>query len=148
MSEQELRHKISNIRTWKRHSERAPHKPLLLLLALAKLQNGESELTYEEVRLKMKELLCEFGPPRASYHPEHPFVRLATDGLWELNISVDEKNISDKKLVSKQAVGRFRLEVLELLKGNERLIQEIVEHLLQDHFPEKDHQKIVEKVGL
>lgn len=148
MDEAELRRRIANLSIWKKHGQRAPHKPLLLLHALARLQQNQAVLPYEETRTKLKKLLFEFGPPRKSYHPEEPFVRLTTDGIWELNVDVDKRNFSDKQLVSGHAAGGFRPDVLVLLKDNQRLVLEIAEHLLHDHFPETVHQEIAEEVGL
>lgn len=81
-------------------------------------------------------------------HPEEPFVRLATDGIWELNALVDKRNFSDRQLITDQAVGGFSPEVLALLKDNKGLVQELAEQLLNEHFPESMHQDILEEVGL
>lgn len=148
MNDEELRKRISNLSIWKKNGQRAPHKPLLLLFALAKLQQDQTVLAYEDVRTKLKKLLFEFGPSRKSYHPEEPFVRLMTDNIWELNIPVNKRQFSDKQLLVERAAGGFRSEVLTLLQGNSRLIQEIAEQLLHDHFPETMHQDLIEEVGL
>lgn len=148
MDEAELRRRIANLSIWKKHGQRAPHKPLLLLHALARLQQNQSVLPYEETRAKLKKLLFEFGPPRKSYHPEQPFVRLATDGIWELNVEVDKRQPFDKQLLTHHATGGFRPDVLVLLKDNQRLVLEIADQLLHDHFPETVHQEIAEEVGL
>src|SRR5438045_898846 len=80
---------FENIKIWHQRGERAPHKPLLLLLALARVLKGSPRLeefhTYEEV---MRTLLSKYGPPRRSIHPEYPFWRLQADGLWEVSPTV------------------------------------------------------------
>lgn len=148
MNAEELKNKISNLSIWKKNGQRAPHKPLLLLYALGQLQQNVTHLPYEEVRLKLRKLLFEFGPSRKSYHPEEPFVRLTTDGIWELDVEVNKRQFSDKQLVADHARGGFSEDTLNLLKGNGRLIQEIADQLLNDHFPETIHQDLVEEVGL
>ena len=81
----DLRRQFADLAVWKRGSERAPHKPLLLLYALAKCNRGEDRLIpYDDVDTKLRELLIEFGPTRKSYHPEYPFSRLQDYGIWEL----------------------------------------------------------------
>ena len=41
--------RVASIRRWARGGERAPHKPLLLLYALGRLQRtGTSEMSYAE----------------------------------------------------------------------------------------------------
>ncbi|MBW4081277.1 phosphorothioated DNA-binding restriction endonuclease [Paenibacillus sp. S150] len=148
MTSDELKARIANLTIWKKNGQRAPHKPLLILYALARLQHNSAILPYVQTREKLKSLLIEFGPCRKSYHPEEPFVRLETDGIWELNILIDKRNFTDRQLVSKQATGGFRPEVLALLTNNEKLIQELAEQLLNEHFSETMHQDILEEIGL
>jgi putative restriction endonuclease len=40
-TDREVLERFSKISVWKRGGERAPHKPLLILYALARLQSGE-----------------------------------------------------------------------------------------------------------
>ncbi len=145
MEATELKEKISNLSIWKKNGQRAPHKPLLILLGLAQLQQNNTILPYEQVRGKLKKLLIEFGPPRKSYHPEEPFVR---HGIWTLTSTIDKRNFSDKLLIMEQVAGGFSLEVLALLKNNDSLIQQLAELLINEHFPETIHQDILEEVGL
>ena len=85
MEAQELANRVGNLNVWKRGSERAPHKSLLLLYALGRLQKGEDAvIPFSDVNRDLTSLLEEFGPTRRSYHPEYPFWRLQKDGLWEL----------------------------------------------------------------
>jgi hypothetical protein len=76
----------------------APHKPLLLLVALARLQRGESRLApfaqYEPV---LRDLLVKFVPGTADPSPELPFWHLQTDGLWEV-IGPDGRPLTQEEL--------------------------------------------------
>ncbi|MDQ1910551.1 HNH endonuclease [Paenibacillus sp. GD4] len=148
MEASELKEKILNLTIWKKNGQRAPHKPLLILLGLAQLQQNQTILPYDQIREKLEKLLVEFGPSRKSYHPEEPFVRLTTDGIWTLSHSIDKRNFSDKQLLGEQVAGGFNNEVLTLLKNNDLLIQELTELLLNEHFPDSIHQDIIEEVGL
>lgn len=148
MDASELKEKLSKLSIWKKNGQRAPHKPLLILLALAQLQQNHTALPYEFVREKLKKLLMEFGPPRRSYHPEEPFVRLTTDGIWRLSDPVDKKHFSDKQLLVEQVEGGFSEEVLALLQHNEAVMQELAELLLNEHFPETIHQDILDEISL
>ncbi|MCA1292223.1 HNH endonuclease [Paenibacillus sp. alder61] len=148
MEASELIEKLSNLSIWKKNGQRAPHKPLLILLAFAQLQQNNRSLLYELVRGKLKRLLIEFGPSRKSYHPEEPFVRLTTDGIWRLSETIDKRHFSDKKLVKDRVEGGFNQEVLSLLQNNDSLIQELSELLLNEHFPETIHQDILDEIGL
>jgi putative restriction endonuclease len=148
MEASELKEKISNLTIWKKNGQRAPHKPLLILLSLAQLQQDHTVLPYDQVKGKLKKLLIEFGPPRKSYHPEEPFVRLTTDGIWTLSRSVDKRSFSDKQLLAEKVAGGFTKEVATLLQNDNLLLQELVELLLNEHFPVSMHQDILEEVGL
>jgi putative restriction endonuclease len=80
---------FENIRRAQRAGVYAPHKPLLILLALARVQRGEPRLVeFTGVDAPLKQLLEEFGPSSAAKSRHYPFWHLATDGngaLWELS---------------------------------------------------------------
>lgn len=148
MDPSQLKERLANLSIWKKNGQRAPHKPLLILLALARLQQNETVLPYELVREKMKSLLIEFGPTRKSYHPEQPFVRLESDGIWSLSGSVNKQSFTDKQLLQDGIAGGFNEQVLALLQSNHSLIQELAFILLNEHFPETIHQDIIDELGL
>lgn len=148
MTPDELKARAANLSIWKKNGQRAPHKPLLILYALGQLQQKTTLLPYEQVRVKLKQLLMEFGPPRKSYHPEEPFVRLVTDGIWETDTWIDKRSFSDKTLLLQEASGSFTPEVVRLLQSHPQLVQEVAELLLHEHFPESMHPDILEEVGL
>lgn len=145
---------IEQISVWSRGAERAPHKPLLLLLALAELQRGHDNLPYKEVEAPLKRLLEEFGPSRGRYHPEFPFWFLQTDGLWTIPGShtiaprTGKKNPSAGELRKQDATGGFPAEVLQLLKNHPELMDEAARRVLEAHFPETLHRDILDQVGL
>lgn len=106
MNENDLKEKIHKLSIWKKKEQRAPHKPLLILLALGHLQANETHfLPYSEVKPKLTELLIEFGPKRSSYHPEEPFVRLVNDGIWQLDYPHNRKKLSNKLLLENDVRG-------------------------------------------
>ena len=73
------------MKTWRRKYERAPHKPLLLLLTLGHFHLDSPRLRpYRDVENELRAFLIRFGPPRSKQGPEHPLLRLQRDGLWEL----------------------------------------------------------------
>lgn len=149
MNSKELIDKVNNISIWKRGDQRAPHKPLLILIALRELKADKSRLlSYEEVKDKLKNLLIDFGPYRKSYHPEHPFVRLENDDIWELNKKVEARNIRNNWLIENEVLGGFTEEVYYLLKNNNNIIEEIAYTVLQNHFPETIHEDILNSIGL
>ncbi len=149
MDEKTLKDKIENLSIWTKGDQRAPHKPLLLLYALARYQKERTRnLPYSEVKDKLKELLIEFGPQRRSYHPEQPFVRLTNDEIWALNKHVERENLKNNYLIKHDVVGGFSDEVCKLLNRNPHLIEELADLILYEHFPQSIHEDILMAVGL
>ncbi len=150
MNADQLKRQIMNLSIWKKGQQRAPHKPLLLLYALGRVQTDKvSEFSYNEVRERLAYLLREYGPPRKTYHPEEPFVRLRNDGgIWELNLPIDNREIKDRYLLQEGFAGRFRADVQALLEQNPALITELALLILNEHFPETMHEDILNDVGL
>ena len=63
-TESDILARVESLKLWKRHGERAPHKPLLILLALGRLQRGEPRFArFTEIEPRLNELLQEFGTP-------------------------------------------------------------------------------------
>jgi len=109
MTKQQLLETIANLRIWKQGDKRAPHKPLLLLIALSRIQQNKQRLVlFSEIEKPLTELLTEFGPQRKSHHPEEPFHRLPKDGIWELandqGVIIVEGKKFTKTILRKEAI--------------------------------------------
>jgi putative restriction endonuclease len=146
---------IQNLNVWKRGGQRAPHKPLLILLALGRLQRGEDRLAaYPDIENKLAELLREFGPPREAVHPEYPFWRLQRDGLWEVveTHPLRRRESNTDPLASElrrfHIPGGFPEHIDALFRQDPSLVAEVAFRLLQGHFPESLHGEILAAVGL
>nr|WP_304212390.1 HNH endonuclease [Fredinandcohnia onubensis] len=149
MNPDELIKKIENLSIWKKGGQRAPHKPLLLLLALGQLQSKKSNMfLYEDIKPKLTQLLIDFGPIRKSYHPEEPFVRLTRDGIWQLSKDVNKSDPSNKVLLQNEIAGGFTSEVVALLHTDPSLLSKIAQIILEQHFPDTIHEDILAAVGL
>ena len=81
---------IDKLRVHTREGRRSPHKPLLLLYALAEqARNPQTRVKFEfsEAEKFLRKLLDEFWNPssRGSYRVHYPFWRLREDNeIWEV----------------------------------------------------------------
>ena len=144
--------RVQRIRKWKRRNERAPHKPLLLLHALAQLHHDRvSRLPYDQVGPKLRGWLNEFGPQRKVQHSEQPFWRLQNDdGLWSVRSAapIQSGQPGDGVLRKAQAIGSLSPEFASALLGDPALMLAVARSLLLSNWPESLHSSICESVGL
>lgn len=153
--ERTVRDAITHLRTWKRDERRAPHKPLLLLFALARIQRSEPRLVdFVEAEPILAGLLDRFGPTRGATHPLYPFWYLRNDGLWDLPNSDELPLRSGNKEPKISAVRERHLEggfppaVYDLLRSRPQLVVELAREILDEHFAESLHEDISEAAGL
>lgn len=140
---------------WSRAGQRAPHKPLLVLYAIARTMNGGDRLIpFTEVDQALRRLLEDFGPARKSCHPEYPFWRLQRDGVWVVEaagpLEARRSNTDPKKseLVKNHAKGGFRPEIYAMLKRDPQFAGQLAKCVLDRHFPEGLHEAILSAVSL
>jgi len=146
---------FKDLNVWRRGEERAPHKPLLVLLALGRLQAAsERLLPFDEIEAPLTALLEEFGPPRRSYHPELPFYHLQTDGVWEIQTDFPltarkgSKNPLRSELREFKVGGGFPEAIYSELRKRPEAVRELARQLLAAHFPESLHEGIAGAAGL
>ena len=116
--------------------ERYPHKPLLPLWLLERMQQQRTTLcSYEEAEKPVTRLLDDFGPPSAKkYRAAMPFVDLESE-LWGLGGDAGEPlNDNRAALCRAHAVRRLRPAVEELLRNEPSLIAESVRLLIDLNF--------------
>ena len=155
MTREEFLRAVENLNVWKRGGRRAPHKPLLLLLALGRTSEGRERLVpYAELETDVRRLLKRFGPPHGMNQPEFPFWHLQSDGLWEVpgGESLPKKeggrSVPAPALRKLDVRGGLPAEVDRLLRGDRELIEAAVVALLNGHFPDSFHTPIRDAVGL
>ena len=154
MNKHHLKSLIEGITVWKRGAQRAPHKPLLLLYALARsFRNKDRFIPYTEIDEKLKQLLIDFGPARKSYHPEYPFWRLQNDGIWELKDAENVRIISSGDprrgdLIAQNVSGGFIKDIFDLVTAHPETATELATSILEANFPASIHEDILQAVGL
>lgn len=161
LSREEVLKLFDRIRVWQRSGHRAPHKPLLVLLALGRLSQGKTgPVEFADIEPKMKELLTDFGPASSLNSRHYPFWHLATDSgdsdrkLWRLD---GPAAILDRpagatptlgELKANHIKGGFPPEVAAALLHDPALLGEVAARILEAHFPSTLHQDILETTGI
>lgn len=152
---EEILKAFDSINVWSRGSERAPHRPLLVLYALGQLSCGVSDsIAFRDVAPKLTDLLKEFGPTRKSYHPEYPFWRLQNDGVWvvdetdQLQRRTGRTDISKRELLNNDVHAHFAHQIAKSLQRDPSLIADVALRLLDSHFPVSIQHDILDAVGL
>ena len=142
-------HRLTNVRQFVGNGERAPHKPLLILLALAQLASrGSSSLEWSVVEDRLGRLLGEFGrPPRAGRpQPNFPFTRLRSDGIWELSRDVPMDAIT--ALRAAPIEGHFPADIDEALRRSPATLLAVARSLIENQFPVTVAPDVLAAVGL
>src|SRR5664279_4125910 len=149
---------FENIRRAQRAGVYAPHKPLLILLALARVQRGEQRLVeFTAIDAVLKQLLAEFGPSSAAKSRHYPFWHLATDGhgaLWDLSGPREVlkrpagATPSLGELREHHVKGGFPVGIDEALRHIPGLLPADASRVLDAYFPATLHEDIAATLGL
>jgi putative restriction endonuclease len=147
--------RIRDLSVWTKAGERAPHKPLLLLFALARVaQNAPRLITFNELEIPLRSLIINYGPPRASIHPEYPFWWLQSDGLWQVLQGTDLRRRRGgtaplkSELVSKEVQAGLPEPIYQQFHKHPALLEKAVREILDRNFPTSLHEDILNEVGL
>jgi putative restriction endonuclease len=144
---------VAWLHVWKRRGLRAPHKPLLMLVALSELRAGRERLmTFPEIDRRLAPLLRKYTSSK-SVHTEYPFWRLQRDGVWEvpngesLARRASNSDPLRSELLQKGVRGGFTEVMFSKLRLDEEFRSEFVEAMLR-HFPAISHKEVLHDVGL
>lgn len=152
---------IDNLKTWKRRDQRAPHKPLLLLYALARqARDHNAKFEFSEIEDHIHELLNEFWNVRpGKHHVNDPFWRLQKDktsqgdAIWKVQHEggpefSNSPSATVTDLRNYRATGFFSPEIVVEIRDNPDIVRLAAQKLLDEHFSESLHQIILDRVGL
>lgn len=146
---------LADLRTYTRGGRRAVHKPLMLLLLLARAARGEPpELRYVDLDRELSRLFRDFGPPRARQQTEFPFWHLQSEGVWvvrdadRIPLRKGASNPARSTLLSRDAIGWVPAPYWRALAGDAELRAELARRILSEFWPPTLHEGIRDAVGL
>ncbi len=155
MTRDEVIQAFDRMRVWQRGDQRAVHKPLLVLYALARVGAGAAAMIdWNDAEPKLKELLDEFGPNGSGNSRHYPFWHLKTDGLWQLDgpASILDRPPSATptltELRDNHVCGGFPPAVRAALERDPQLVATIAQRIVDAHFPESIRNDVLAAVGL
>lgn len=155
MQDEELLRLFRQVQRFARGGKRAPHKPLLLLVALARLQRGDDRwISFREIEDLLRDLIRTYGPDGTRARSEYPFWRLRNDNLWEireegtLDPLVNASGDLPVRIMRLRDVhGGIRRDVHTQLRARPMLVNMLVQQILDDSFPPTIHEQILDQVG-
>jgi putative restriction endonuclease len=155
MTRDEVISAFNAIRVWQNGDRRAVHKPLLVLLALSRLNDVAAQMmNWNDAEPLLKNLLEEFGPDGSSDSRHYPFWHLQTDKLWQLVGPPEFLNRPAgatptlTELRQHQIHGGFTARIYNALKTDSELIGIVAQRIVDAHFPESIRGDVLDAVGL
>lgn len=142
---------FKNINSWKKGGIRAPHKPLLILIAIGKVLNGEYVISYKQIEEKLTNFLIDFGPSRKNNRPYYPFVRLANDNIWKFDkpeLIDPRRDYPSAYLIDNKIKAGFSNEIIDEIRNNRKFTSKLISYLLENNFPDTLHSEILNSVNL
>jgi putative restriction endonuclease len=140
--------RLMNLRQHQQDGKRSPHKPLLALLALARIDAvGSSAIPWVEAREQLGNLLIEFGPTstaNAAQSAAYPFTQLRSDDLWVLDEDVPMDRIGP--LERHHVTGRFVASVEDAMKDSQ-VLYATARALVEAEFPPSIASDVLAAVG-
>jgi hypothetical protein len=155
MTRDEVIAAFNAIRVWTNGDRRAVHKPLLVLLALSRVNDVTAQtMDWNDAEPLLKSLLEEFGPDGSSNTRHYPFWHLQTDGIWQLDGPQEILNRPAgatptlTELRQNHVRGGFTMPIYNALKADPDLINVVAQRIVDAHFPESIRGDVLDAVGL
>jgi putative restriction endonuclease len=128
--------RLASLRQYQQDGRRAPHKPLLVLLALGRLAStGSSRIPWSVAETELAGLIAELGPPSKTAPAQsaaYPFTRLRRDNVWTLDRDVPDDNL---KPLREGVSGQLEATLEQALRREPAQIPSIARSLVDHHFP-------------
>ena len=145
--------RFGSLNVWRRKDERAPHKPLLALWAIAQCLRDEPRLIpFVTADAELTRLLKLFGPHRKTVRTYMPFWRMQKDGVWEIDrpelvrVGVGgDARVSDLK--TNQIRAGLTARDYQMFQDDPHLAWRVAYALIESHFPASLHGDILRAAG-
>ena len=153
LGDEDILARFQNLRIWRSHGTRAPHKPMLAIWAIGRCLNGQPRLApFDSVDAELTRLIRLFGPHRGRVRTEYPFWRLQNDGVWEIDrpelVRLDSAgNALISSLREHEISGGLIEPYYETFQDDPNLAWRVVLSLLESHFPASLHDDILQAAG-
>ena len=150
LSDEEVLTRLATFRQYQQDGKRVPHKPLLVLLSLGRLQDtGSSALPWSTAETQLADLIAEFGPPSKTARAQgaaYPFTRLRRDDIWLIDADVPDDNLTP--LREHRVTGRLDERLETALRAKPGLLRQAARRLVESHFPMTVAPDVLTAVGL
>lgn len=155
MTRDEVIAAFDTLRVWQNGARRAVHKPLLVLLALSRVNDAAGPtMDWNDAEPLLKNLLEEFGPDGSSHTRHYPFWHLQTDGVWYLDGPPEflsrpaGATPTLAELRQNHVRGGFITPIYDALMVDAELIAFLAQRIVDAHFPETIRGDVLQEVGL
>lgn len=150
LTDEEVLRRLTSFRQYRRDGARVPHKPLLVLLALGRLDDtGSSAVPWSTAETQLADLIAEFGPPSRTERPQsaaYPFTRLRRDGIWVLDEEAPDDNVGP--LRAHNVTGQLDSSLETALRVRAGLRYRVARQLVESQFPMTVAPDVLTAVGL
>lgn len=153
MTREEVIQAFNAIRVWQSGDRRAVHKPLLVLLALSRVNgSAAASMDWNDAEPLLKVLLEEFGPDGSSNTRHYPFWHLQTDGLWQLEGPAAILNRPAgapptlTELRQNHVRGGFMTPIYAALAADPEIVATVAQRIVEAHFPESIRGDVLDAV--
>jgi predicted restriction endonuclease len=127
----------------------APHKPIVMLLALEMLVHGhENSFAYRDFDAPLRRLLTKYGSPSAAEARNEPFWRLVRDGVFEIStpysfLIAPDQTPTPVQLIDYNVSARMPLELFQALQPNPGLVSRAANAIATKFFNERLRRSIL-----
>lgn len=152
--ENDIERLFKGIKTGSLHGKPALHKPLLLLVALARCDRGEPRMERFVVwDRELKTICAEFYPEALENQNTHyPFGKLENDGIWEIELSQGLKRTSvghlfRSELIASSIRGGLKREIYDECQKEKKIYHQLASLLLERFFLPEQHEQLRHFLG-